>query len=146
LKIKPCIPLCLLLLVLATCAAQPAAPTPQPPSTQKTVLKTAVGDLVYVSARTVKEVNGTAATPGTKILLVILERLDKSAIDLQAFQNAQKEIFVQGDDGSNTMNTMAGMVGKNYEDFAIGFMVPEAVKTYTLTWDKNPPLEIGAVE
>jgi len=113
------------------------------------VVKTSMGDFVIVSARFADEVNGEKPRSGEKILLVILsqpgvERLDPGTFSLEAFGNmthdtSKGEIYILGDDGSRTISTMGGWVN---EDFAMGFRVPAAVKTYTLFWQDNPPIEI----
>ena len=133
--------LCGLVFGLAACAAQPVTPVASSPAASSTdgVLKTDIGDLVYVSARLVDEVNGVTPVTGNKLVLVILERADQNDFDLQAFHDAHMQIYLQGDDGSNTLSTMAGFVG---EEFAIGFQGPEAAKTYRLVWGENAPIDI----
>jgi hypothetical protein len=152
-----------MLLSLSACSQVEAAPvaateeakaseTPRPENdSAQPVLKTSLGDFVIVSARFVDEVHGTKPNPGQKILLVILsqpglERLDPNTFSLEAFGNmthdtSKGEIYILGDDGSKTISTMGGWVG---EEFAMGFMVPAAVKTYTLFWQDNSPIDIVA--
>jgi hypothetical protein len=124
--------------------------TPAPESNSaESVVKTSMGDFVIVSARFADEVNGTKPNPEEKILLVILsqpgvERLDPGIFSLEAFGNmthdtSKGEIYILGDDGSRTISTMGGWVN---EDFAMGFSVPATVKTYTLFWQDNPPIDI----
>lgn len=152
--------LCCVILALSACTPQPAASpapvTPSPPTVTAEaaapaaldtptlvnaapILKTKAGDLVYKSARFVQEVNGVTPAKNRKLLLVILERSDQARMDLQSFQDAHMQIFIQGEDGSNTLSTMGGWVG---QEFAIGFQVPDQNKTYTLAWEDNPPFVI----
>lgn len=49
------------------------------------------------------------------------------------------QVFIRGDDDSETLSTMGGFV---QSEFAIGFQVPETVKTYRLIWGDNLPIEI----
>jgi hypothetical protein len=140
-------------LSLTACGAQPAAPTMTsvptvapvataavaPTAAAKPVLKTALGDLMVISARFVSEVHGETPAPGLKILLVGLERADGTSIDLQAFQTAQLGTHILGDDGSETISPMAGFVEN---EFVMGFRLPETVKTYTLVWPGNDPVKI----
>jgi hypothetical protein len=101
--------------------------------------KTSIGDLVYVSSRFVEEVNGVTPAKGCKLLLVVLKQPDNSKIDLQKYMDAHMQVFIRGDDGSETLSTMGGFV---QGEFAIGFQVPETVKTYRLIWGDNLPIEI----
>jgi hypothetical protein len=113
------------------------------------VLKTSLGDFVIVSSRFADEVHGTKPNPGEKILLVILsqpgkEGLDPNTFSLEAFDKmahdtSKGEIYILGDDGSKTISTMGGWVD---DEFAMGFRLPAAVKTYTLFWQGNPPIDI----
>jgi len=113
------------------------------------LVKTSIGDFVIVSARFVDEVHGEKPNPGEKILLVILsqpglERLDPNTFSLEAFGNmthdtSKGEIYILGDDGSKTISTMGGWVD---EEFAMGFKLPAKIKTYTLFWQDNPPIDI----
>ena len=114
--------------------ATPPAPTP-------VTLQTNVGELVFVSARFVDQVNGAMSLPGHRILLVIVERPDKSRINLASFGGEGMKVFIQGDDGSKNSAVMAGWVGN---EFAIGIQVPNTAKTYTLAWGTNPPVDITA--
>jgi hypothetical protein len=114
--------------------ATPPAPTP-------VTLQTNVGELVFVSARFVDQVNGAISLPGRRILLVIVERPDQSRIDLASFGGEGMKVFIQGDDGSKNSGVMAGWVGN---EFALGFQVPNTAKTYTLAWGTNPPVDITA--
>ena len=112
-------------------------------------MKTSIGDFVIVSARFVDEVHGEKPASGEKILLVILsqpgvERLDPGTFSLEAFDKmahdtSKGEIYILGDDGSKTISTMGGWVD---DEFAMGFRLPAEVKTYTLFWQDNPPIDI----
>ena len=126
--------------------------TPKPADeADQTVLKTAMGDLLIVSARFVDEVNGVKPDAGEKILLVILsrpgvERMDPSTFPLEDFDKMTHdttlgEIYLLGSDGSRTISTMGGWVN---EEFAMGFRLPVAVKTYRLFWPGNAPIDIVA--
>jgi hypothetical protein len=161
------IPLFLAVILLFTACSVPptAAPTATPQATAITLttavvktavpnqgaaavparvnLKTAVGDMVYTTARFVNEANSTRPEPGKKLLLVFLERADKSSIDLQKWVDARQQIFIRGDDGSETLSTMGGFVDNQ---FAIGFQVPETVKTYQLVWGDNPVFPVIPAE
>jgi hypothetical protein len=54
----------------------------------------------------------------------------------------QGTIHILGDDGSETISTMAGWVGPEYKEFAIGFRIPSSLATYQLVWPGNDPVEI----
>lgn len=113
------------------------------------LVKTSMGDLVIASARFVDEVHGEKPASEEKILLVILSqpglaRLDTGTFSLEAFDKmahdtSKGEIYILGDDGSKTISTMGGWVD---EEFAMGFRLPAEVKTYTLFWQDNPPIDI----
>ncbi|NTU75567.1 MAG: hypothetical protein HGA53_09570 [Anaerolineaceae bacterium] len=140
-KLKQCSILLALVFILAACAGQPAAPATTPGAANSAVatFKTPIGDLEFVSARFVEDANGVKPTEGFKLLLVVVKNPDNSPIDLQKFVDAQMNIIIRGDDGSETIHTMGGFVG---EQFAIGFQVPETVKTYTLVWGDNAPFTL----
>jgi hypothetical protein len=106
-------------------------------------LRTAIGDMVYTSARFVNEANSTRPEPGKKLLLVFVEQADKSSIDLQQWVDAKMQIFIRGDDGSKTLSTMGGFVDNQ---FAIGFQVPETAKTYQLVWGDNTVFPVVPAE
>lgn len=127
-----------------------ALDTPMPENDiAQPLVKTSMGDFVIVSARFVDEVNGEKPNAGEKILLLILSqpglaRLDPGTFSLEAFGNmthdtSKGEIYILGDDGSKTISTMGGWVD---DEFAMGFRLPAAVKTYTLFWQDNPPIDI----
>ncbi|MBI5951982.1 MAG: hypothetical protein HY865_10015 [Chloroflexi bacterium] len=135
---------------LAATETARASDTPKPGNDiPQPLIKTTAGDFVIVSARFVDEVHGDKPAPGEKILLVILsqpglERLDPSTFSLETFDGvihdtSRGKIYILGDDGSQTISTMAGWVD---EEFAMGFRLPAAAKTYTLFWQDNQPVEI----
>jgi hypothetical protein len=113
------------------------------------MVKTSMGDFVIVSARFVDEVHGEKPASGEKILLLILsqpgrDQLDPATFSLEAFDKmahdtSKGEIYILGDDGSRTISTMGGWVD---DEFAMGFRLPAAVKTYTLFWQDNPSIDI----
>ncbi|HLO14761.1 MAG TPA: hypothetical protein VK206_08030, partial [Anaerolineales bacterium] len=122
------------------------------PTAAQPLLKTAQGDFVILSARLVDEANGVKAQSGEKILLVILSRpglakLDPSEFSLETFGNmvhdSNVEIYILGNDGSQTISTMGGWVG---DEFAMGFRVPAGVNTYTLYWTGNSPISLRVEE
>jgi hypothetical protein len=132
-------------LILAACTANSiqSSQSDNPPASKATptqaIFKTPVGELLVSSSRFVEEVNGVTPAEGCKLLLVMLARPDNTAIDVQQFQEARMQIFIRGEDGTDTLSTMGGLVeGK----FAIGFQIPEATQSYTLVWGENPPLNI----
>ncbi len=112
-------------------------------------LKTAMGNLLIVSARWVDEVNGVKPEAGEKILLVILSRpgpeaLDPGSFSLEEFDKmvhntSNGEIYILGSDGSRTISTMGGWVEK---EFAMGFKLPETAKALKLVWPGNPAIDI----
>ncbi len=119
-------------------------------SSGKPVLKTALGDLVISSYQFVDEVNGVTPNAGENILLLILtkpgvERLDPGTFSLEAFDKmvhdpaASGEIYIQGDDESKTISTMAGWVDN---EFAMGFRLPTTTNAYKLFWPGNPSIDI----
>jgi hypothetical protein len=60
--------------------------------------------------------------------------------------STQGTIHILGNDGSETISTMAGWVGPEYTEFAIGFRVPSSDTIYQLVWPGNDPIEIIAEE
>jgi hypothetical protein len=127
------------------------APTSSPESTQP-FLKTEMGDFVIASSRLVNEANGAKPLEGEKFLLVILTQPDLTNLDpnnfsLQDFSdmihNPDMEIYILGDDDSQTISTMGGWVG---DEFAMGFRVPAGINTYTLHWTGNSPIELRVEE
>jgi hypothetical protein len=115
----------------------------------RSVIKTSLGSLVVVSTHFVDEVHGTRPGPGEKIMLVILSqpgvaRLDPQTFPLDAFDRmahdtSKASIYVRGDDGSETISTMAGWVD---DGFAMGFIVPDTAKSYQLIWPDNYPIDL----
>ena len=150
----------LMTLGLTACAIKPAPSLVSPttiqstnvPSTGNQVINTKLGQFSITSARFVEEVNGDKPGPGEKILLIVLagpggEALDTAAFSLEDFQtmihdNTNGTIHILGDDGSETISTMAGWVGPEYTEFAIGFRVPSTLNTYQLVWPGNDPVDI----
>ena len=135
---------------LAATQETKALDTPMPENDiSQPLVKTSMGDLVIVSARFVDEVHGEKPDSGEKILLLILSqpglaRVDPGTFSLEAFDKmahdtSKGDIYILGDDRSKTISTMAGWVD---DEFAIGFKVPVAVKTYTLFWQDNPAIDI----
>lgn len=124
-------------------ASEPAA---------RRVLKTSIGDFTAVSTSFVEEVNGVKPEPGKKILLIELSRADGSKLEPANFpladfqkmvQDAKGEIYIQGNDGSMTISTMAGWVGPEHNQFAMGFHLPETLTGYQLFWPGNDPLPLN---
>ena len=73
--------------------------------------------------------------------------MDPEKFSLEAFSNAlhdvsDGEVHISGDDGSYTISTMAGWVGENYDEFAMGFRLPATAKTFQLVWPGNEPIDI----
>ncbi len=122
------------------------------PSTGNQVINTKMGQFTISSARIVDEVNGDKPGPGEKILLIVLagpggEALKPDTFSLEEFQKIipdsnQGTIHILGEDGSETISTMAGWVGPEYKEFAIGFRVPDSLTTYQLIWPGNDPIDI----
>ena len=154
----------LMTLGFTACAIKPT-PSPVSPttiqstsvsSTGNRVINTKLGQFSISSARFVEEVNGDKPGPGEKILLVILagpggEALKTDTFSLEEFQkmihdSTQGTIHILGNDGSETISTMAGWVGPEYTEFAIGFRVPSSDTIYQLVWPGNDPIEIIAEE
>lgn len=146
-------------LSLAACSAPASLPTPTNvsmptlPAAGKPLLKTAAGEFEVAAARFTEEVHGVKPGPEEKILLVILaqpggKKLDPQAFSLEAFQQAlqdtgQGQVHILGDDGSFTISSMAGWVE---DEFAMGFRLPAAAKTYTLFWPGNDPIVLAPEE
>ncbi len=143
------------------CTANPAKPMETDESLspasvteigRQPTIHTTMGDFVIPSARFVDEVNGEKPGPGEKLLLVALttpemDNLDPSHLSLEEFQNMvqntdQGTIHILGEDGSQTISSMAGWVGPEYKEFVIGFRVPDTVATFQLVWPGNDPLAI----
>jgi hypothetical protein len=127
----------------------------QPTNTTLTgnqVINTKMGQITISSARFVDEVNGDKPNPGEKILLIILagpsgEALKTDTFSLEDFQTmiqdtSQGTIHILGDNGSETISTMAGWLGPEYKDFGIGFRIPSNLTKYQLFWPGNDPFEI----
>jgi hypothetical protein len=139
----------ILLLVLASCTPQPSASgavladdieTPvKAAELSNQLIKMDNMDMVYVSARYVDETPMETPAPGYRLLMIVLERADGQAVDLESFNAARGEIAVVGDDGSRTVSTMGGFLG---EEFVIGFRVPDSAATFTLEWGDNPLIKV----
>ncbi len=145
---------------LSACTSRPASPQVTAESTQSTSvsvpvknlsLKTAMGEFNIAFSRFVDEVNGVTPGPKDKILLIGLtrpgaEKLDHSTFSLEEFQTMIQEtpesIYILGDDGSKTISTMAGWVGPEYDEFAIGFRLQSSITSYKLYWPDNDPIDI----
>lgn len=127
-------------------------PTSQSVSPGKQILNTAMGEFEVSYARFVEEANGVKPGPEEKLLLIGLtrpglENLDPGNFSLEEFQNMiqdtnQGTIHLLGEDGSQTISTMAGWVGPEYKEFAMGFRLPSSVISYQLIWPGNDPLAI----
>jgi hypothetical protein len=124
----------------------------QNPESAQPVLKTEQGDFVIAAARLVDEANGAKPQTGEKLLLVILTQpglanLDPGKFSLEAFHDmthdTDTEIYILGNDGSETISTMGGWVG---DEFAMGFSVPVGVNTYILHWTGNSPIALHVEE
>lgn len=113
---------------------------------------TTIGDFEIAEARLVEEINNTTAQPGAKILILVLRqpgggRLDPASFSLEAFNQAihdlsEGQTHITGDDGSDTISTMAGWTEQGQGDFVIGFQVPEAATKFTFYWPGNEPIEL----
>jgi hypothetical protein len=153
-----------IVLFIAACAPVSSTPLPaatgsnalqestQGPESAQPLLKTEQGDFVIASARLVDEANGVKPQAGEKLLLVILTQPDLTNLDpdnfsLEAFSNMTHapgtEIYILGEDGSQTISTMGGWVGN---EFAMGFRVPVDVNTYALHWTGNSPISLHVEE
>lgn len=122
------------------------------PDSAQPLLKTEQGDFAIASARLVDEANGVKPQAGEKFLLVILAQPDLTSLDpgkfsLEAFSDMthdpNTEIYILGNDGSQTISTMGGWVG---DEFAMGFRVPADINTYTLYWTGNSPISLRVEE
>jgi hypothetical protein len=157
----------LALVILFVSACAPASSAQLPPETTEPgeldtsasnttaaqpLLKTEMGDFIIASARLVDEANGVKPQAGEKLLLVILTQpdlanLDPSKFSLQAFHDmthdTDTEIYILGNDDSQTTSTMGGWVG---DEFAMGFKVPAAITAYTLYWTGNSPVSLHVEE
>jgi hypothetical protein len=156
----------LVAIVLTISACAPVSSTPLPAATEpdalqepaqspeagKPLLKTEQGDFAIAAARLVDEANGVKPQTGEKLLLVILTQPDRANLDpskfsLQAFHDmthdTDTEIYILGNDGSQTISTMGGWVA---EEFAMGFRVPVDINTYTLHWTGNSPIPLHVEE
>jgi hypothetical protein len=139
---------------LSPAATEPGELATSASNTESTqpLLKTEMGDFAIASARLVDEVNGVTPQAGEKLLLVILTQPDVANLDpgnfsLEAFSNMTHapgtEIYILGEDGSQTISTMGGWVG---DEFAMGFRVPVDINTYTLHWTGNSPITLHVEE
>ena len=159
-----------LLLALTACTGLPArasSPTAvvmeatetqtlPPTENPKPALKTSIGDFIIASSRWVEEVNGVKPGPDEKILLVLLAgpnqaRLDPESFSLETFEKALRdlsngEVHISGDDGSYTISSMAGWVGENAEEFAMGFRLPSTANALQLLWPGNEPIDLHPVQ
>jgi hypothetical protein len=153
-----------IVLFISTCAPVSSTPLPaarapnalqepaQSPDSTQPLLKTEQGDFAIASARLVDEANGVKPQAGEKLLLLILTQpdlahLDPSNFSLEAFHDmthdTDMEIYISGNDGSQTISTMGGWVG---DEFAMGFRVPVDISTYTLHWTGNSPITLRVEE
>lgn len=153
-----------IVLFISACAPISSTPLPaatepdalqeptQSPESGKPLLKTEQGDFVIAAARLVDEANGVKPEAGEKILLVILTQpgltnLDPKNFSLEDFSNMTHapgtEIYILGDDGSQTTSTMGGWVG---DELAMGFRVPADINTYTFYWTGNSPITLHVEE
>lgn len=153
-----------IVLFISACAPISSTPLPaarepnalqeltQSPDSTQPLLKTEQGDFVIASARLVEEANGVKPQAGEKLLLVILTQPDLTNLDpvnfsLEAFSTMthapSTEIYILGNDGSQTTSTMGGWVG---DEFAMGFRVPSDINTYTLHWTGNSPIPLHVEE
>lgn len=154
-----------LILGLGACTTNPPAPqavietTPilaASATAEVLTISTPMGEFVIASARFVEEVNGVKPGPGEKLLLIGLtkpgtDRLDPSSFSLEAFQamiqdTSQGVIHILGNDGSETISTMAGWVGPEYTEFAMGFRLPGSITAYQLVWPGNDLVSITPVK
>ncbi|MFT3895317.1 MAG: hypothetical protein QM730_27140 [Anaerolineales bacterium] len=138
-------------LLLSACGSPaPAIETKVDPTAtpSQQILKTSMGDFAIVSARLVDEVHDSKAPEGEQFLLIglaqpDLQKLVPGEFSLETLQDtmlkSQNEIYVLGDDGSQTFYTSMG--GWVDDDFVIGFRVP-AGGTYTLYWTDNAPIPL----
>lgn len=150
-----------ILLGFTACTVNPTAleesadttpPTNETVPAEKLSLNTRMGEFVIASARFVDDVNGEKPGPGEKLLLVALTRpgmesIDPSNFSLEEFQSmvqdtTQGMIHILGEDGSQTISSMAGWVGPEYKEFGMGFRLPSSVTAYQLVWPGNDPLAI----
>lgn len=146
---------------LSACTANPPGleetaenvqPTSQSVSAEKQILNTTMGEFEVSYARFVEEANGVKPGPEEKLLLIGLTRpgmqsLDPINFSLEEFQtmvhdSSQGMIHVLSEDGSQTISTMAGWVGPEYKEFALGFLLPSSVISYQLVWPGNDPVMI----
>lgn len=151
----------LVTLSLGACTANPPGlqetaeivqPMSQSVSTEKLILNTTMGEFEVSYARFVEEANGVKPGPEEKLLLIGLtrpglENLDPANFSLEEFQimvqdTGQGTIHLLGEDASQTISTMAGWVGPEYKEFAMGFRLPSSVTSYQLVWPGNDPLMI----
>ncbi len=157
--------LLVLTLGLTACTANPPAPQdttetgPSPNASATTgdlSITTPMGEFVIASARFVDEVNGDIPGAGEKLLLIVLtkpgtQNLDPINFSLEEFQTmvqdtSQGVIHILGNDGSETISTMAGWVGPEHKEFGLGFRLPGSVTAYQLVWPGNDPVSIIPLE
>jgi hypothetical protein len=129
-------------------------PTPTLPPSQ--VFTTSMGDFEIQEVRPVDEVNGVTAGPDERILLVILQQADGTQLDpasfaLETFQAALSdqsngEVHIAGDDGSYVICSMAGWVGENYDQFAMGFRVNKTARSFQFFWPGNEAIDLQISE
>ncbi len=118
----------------------------------KPTFKTSIGVLAIEAVRYVDEVNGARPGPDEKILLILLSKPGQAKLDpvnfsLEVFDKALRdltkgEVHIAGDDGSYVICSMAGWVGSQYEDFAMGFRIPKSARTLQLFWPENDPIDL----
>ena len=149
----------------SVCTATPLVPQETAESVQATSASVMVedpthnktmGEFVIASARFVDEVNGEKPGPGEKLLLIELTRpgmesLDPGDFSLEEFQailqdTTQGMIHILGEDGSETISSMAGWVVPEYKEFAMGFRLTSSVSSYQLIWPGNNPIIIIPIE
>ena len=86
-----------------------------------------------------KDAFGNQAAPGYRILNVYVESADGREIDGSAFYEESRDVFVIGDDGSETKSYTGGLLSGQ---LMVGFTPPDTAHTFTLVWPGNDPVEL----
>ena len=120
------------------------------------VLHTTMGDLTIRMVWLTNKVNTDTAADGEQILLIELgdskgEAFTPENISLEEFQSmvhdtANGEIHILGDDGKETISTMAGWLQPDFKKFVMGFRLPSATTSYELFWPGNDPIVLNPDE
>jgi len=86
-----------------------------------------------------KDTLGNVPKPGYTILWVWFTSLDGGYPEGSNLFEDSRDVYVVGDDGSETKSYLGGLV---QGELVVGFTPPASAKMFTLIWPGNPPVEL----